>query len=110
MSIETLENLCKALLKQAKELNFAITGIIVINEGGLYWFDNKQNTQSDSAQNIKTLVTVKGDISQFFYALNSNIESAILGKKGESKNTFKNVSSRALHFTQTNPQVLYTYH
>ncbi|WP_155993917.1 hypothetical protein [Candidatus Photodesmus katoptron] len=91
-----MENLCKALFKQAKELNFVISGVIVIDEGNLYWFDNRQDTQAES-QNMKAFITVK-DTNNIFSELNSKNSVSI------------KVGNKAVHFTQTNPQVLYTYH
>ena len=102
-SVEIIEELCKQLLNQARELGVAVTGAIALPQGKMVGFDNKVLSPMKPMNNIRALVAVKGEITPFIMG-SSAFESQIGSK------TIVSELEESQSFTLSNPQVTNTKH
>jgi len=102
-SVDIIEELCKQLLNQARELGIAITGAIALPQGQMIGFDNKVLSTKRPMNNIRALVAVKGELTPFIMSV-SAFDNSI-----NTKN-IKAELEQSQPFTLTNPQVTNTKH
>ena len=102
-SVDIIEELCKQLLNQARELGIAVTGAIALPQGKMVGFDNKVLSTIRPMNNIRALVAVKGELTPFIMSVSA------FDNKMNAKNV-KTELEEAQSFTLSNPQVTNTKH